>query len=88
MLIVTIDRVERSTAMVELNEGRLVPVPVKRFPATPREGEVYRVPLDDKGDPVWSLAVRDRGEEERRKHDVGGRIDALRKRDAGGDVEL
>jgi hypothetical protein len=88
MLTVTIDRVERSTAMVELDEGRVIKVAIEHFPARPREGEVYQVPLDARGEPIWSSASRDREEEERRMKDVARRMDALRKRDAGGDVEL
>jgi hypothetical protein len=87
-LIVSIDRVEGSTAIAETDDGLHFEVPVKSFDEKPSEGMIYRVPLDRTGNPDWPRATRDPAEESKRKADLTNRMANLRKRDPGGDIKL
>jgi len=87
-MIVAIDRVERAIAVAESDDGRRFEVPVARFKAAPREGRIYRVPVDGKGEPQWEKSVADDDEMQRRKKALGDRVERLRKKDPGGDVKL
>jgi hypothetical protein len=88
MLIVAIDRVEGMVAVAESDDGRRWEIPVRQLKPAPAEGMIYQVPVDRKSKPVWTKAVRDEAEETRRKKALGGRVEALRERDHGGDIEL
>ena len=87
-VIVAIDRVERAIAVAESDDGRRFEVPVARFKAAPREGRIYRVPVDERGELQWEKSVADDDEMQRRRKALGDRVDHLRKKDPGGDVTL
>jgi hypothetical protein len=88
MLIVSIDRVEGKVAVAESDDGRRWEIPLRQLRPAPTEGMIYRVPVDKKSKPVWAKAVRDVAEEAQRRKALGGRVEALRERDHGGDIEL
>ena len=84
-----VDRRENDVIIIVDEAGRAMDVPSARLPAKARaEGAVLRVPLDHEGLPRWKEAVRDRGEERRRRARVAQRIERLKRSDPGGDVEL
>jgi hypothetical protein len=87
-LTVSVDRIERSTVVLEGEDGRAFKVPVKTFPVRPSEGMLYRVPLDAAGKPLWSQAVGDPEAAERLKKELAARMKSLRATDPGGDVKL
>jgi hypothetical protein len=84
-----VDRKEGDVVVVVDEDGRVTDVPSVRLPAQARrEGAVLRVPLDSAGMPSWEDAVRDRGEERRRRAMMAARIERLKRTDPGGDIEL
>lgn len=87
-LLVSIDRIEKSTAVAEGDDGRTFEVPIKTFTGRPREGMIYRVPLDGRGEPIWTEAVADSAAEAARKADLEARMYWLRRKDPGGDIKL
>ena len=87
-ITVSIDRIEGTVAVAETDEGQHFEIAVKTFGEKPREGMIYRVPLDRSGKPDWPNAVPDPAEQAKRKSDLTARMNTLRKRDSGGDIEL
>ncbi len=83
-----VDRIEGSEVVLESDRGTRVTVAVQDLPSTPREGMVYLVLLDDKRQPIWSSAVTDTAEEERRKQELGERMEKLKAHDDGKDIVL
>lgn len=84
-----VDRKEGDVIVVVDEDGRTTDVPSARLPAQARrEGAVLRVPLGSEGTPRWEDAMRDRGEERRRRAMMAARIERLKRSDPGGDVEL
>ena len=84
-----VDRKEGDVIVVTDEKGRATDVPSARLPAQARrEGAVLSVPLGSEGTPRWEDAVRDRGEERRRRAMMAARIERLKRGDPGGDVEL
>ena len=83
-----VDRREGRMLVVENEEGVCHDVAAKELPADCRvEGAVLDVPIAG-AVPQWSIAVRNRAEEQRRVADLTSRMNKLRAADAGGDVEL
>jgi hypothetical protein len=76
--------------MVVVDEaGQSFNISANRIPTKARvEGAVLRVKLDADGVPQWEDAVRDRGEERRRRAAAADRLRRLGRKDRGGDVEL
>jgi hypothetical protein len=87
-LIVVVDRVEVGKASLEADDGRRFERPAKSFAFPLSEGAVLRVDLDSAGRLQWKTAVRDLGEESRRRGELGERMDRLRGADGGGDIKL
>lgn len=87
-LVVSVDRVEGPTVMLEGDDGRSFSVSLKVLGEQPREGMLYRVPLDRSGEPLWPQAVADDAAADRRKRDLDARMKALRHKDSGGDTKL
>ena len=87
-LIVSVDRIEGRTIVLEGDDGRRFEVPVRDFPEQPAEGRIYVVPLGKSGVPNWKLATVDEAETTRRLKDLKRRMETLRRPDKGGDVEL
>jgi hypothetical protein len=87
-MIVVVDRVEGGTASLEADDGRRFERAAKGFGFPVSEGAVLRVNVDATGRPRWKTAVRDLGEEARRRSALGARMDKLRASDDGGDVKL
>lgn len=87
-ILVAVDRIEKTIAVLEGDDGRDFEVPVKSLTDRPKEGMVYRVPVDSEGKPDWAQAVADSVEAARRVADRKRRMDALRKKDTGGDIDL
>jgi hypothetical protein len=85
---VSVDRVERSVAVLEADDGRRFEVAAAELDPKPVEGMVYRVPITSSGKPMWKDAVVDAAEAERRAADLTKRMNALRQRDTGGDIDL
>jgi hypothetical protein len=87
-IFVAVDRIEGLVAVLEGDDGHTFEVPVKSFKHKPKEGMVYRVPVDSRKNPEWAHAVSDPTEASRRLADRKRRMDARRKHDNGGDIEL
>ena len=84
-----VDRKEGDFIVVIDEAGRAIDVQSARLPARARgEGAVLRVPIDANGTPRWGDAVRDRGEERRRRALIAARIERLKRTDPGGDIKL
>ena len=74
--------------VIEDADGVYRDVPAEDIPRACRvEGAVLDVPVTAAG-PQWGSATRNREEEQRRVTDLTHRMNGLRARDAGGDVEL
>ena len=87
--IFVVDRREGSLMVVVDAEGRSTNISANRLPTKARvEGAVLRVVLDADGNPLWEDAVRDRGEERRRRAETAKRIRRLERGDRGGDIDL
>jgi hypothetical protein len=89
-LILALDRIERTTAILVDEQGRTIALPMERLPRNPppAEGDVLRVPVDASGRPRWPDAAIDRAETDRRRAAAAETLERLRKRDPGGDVKL
>ncbi len=87
--IFVVDRREGSLMVVVDEAGQSTNVSANRIPTKARvEGAVLRVKLDAEGNPEWEDAVRDRGEERRRRAEVAKRVRRLERGDRGGDIKL
>jgi hypothetical protein len=86
-ILAVVDRIEGQSVVLEVDGGGERIVPKASLPAAV-EGAVLRVRLSPNGEPDWSTAVRDRDEETARRDQLGKRDDRLRRRDAGGDIDL
>lgn len=74
--------------VLEADDGSLADVPANDLPSACRaEGAVLDVPISF-GSPQWGSAKRNRAEERRRVTDLTKRMERLRRKDPGGDVEL
>ena len=83
-----VDRIEGKVAVVERPDGSMVDVPKASLPAACRsEGAVFTAPTDG-ATTIWKDAKRDRDEERRRVTALTKRMNSLRRKDAGGDVDL
>ncbi len=83
-----VDRREGQTLVIEDATGAMIDVPANELPSNCRaEGAVLEVPMTH-GAPNWGDAKRNRAEERRILKDLGARLDRLRRKDPGGDVEL
>ena len=83
-----VDRREGAMLAIEDADGVFRDVPVADLPAECRaEGAVIDVPVVA-GRPDWGRAERNRAEERRRVMELTKRMNRLRKKDPGGDVEL
>lgn len=84
-----VDRMEEGIAILVEDEGEIVvEVSAADLGDHAVEGAVLLVPLGEVGEPIWGEAVRAEDEEADRLEDAEGRLDRLRKRDPGGDVDL
>jgi hypothetical protein len=84
----TVDRMEGALAILLDDRGGRIERPRDSLPLRLKEGMVLLVPLDDLGELDWSAVTRDEAEERRRLEDAKARLERLRKRDPGGDVNL
>lgn len=83
-----VDRREGRMLVMEDADGAFQDVPASEVPSVCRvEGAVVDVPLSF-GVPEWGSAKRNRAEERRRVTDLTKRMDRLRRKDAGGDINL
>jgi len=89
--ICAVDRVEGSgadaIAVVVGDDERVEEVPTRELGRLAIEGAVLRVPLRD-GKPDWASARRDLEEEGKRREALSLRLEKLRDRDPGGDIQL
>jgi hypothetical protein len=83
-----VDRIEGALAVLIDDAGRAVDVRVDLLPPALEEGSVVRVPHGPAGDPDWSAARLVPGEAERRRAEARDRLDELRRRDPGGDIDV
>ncbi len=82
-----VDRIEGSTAVLLLDSGKTLGVPLTELPAGTREGAVLRIVYDD-GVMDWSTARIDKAETARRKQKAADILKSLRRRDPGGDIVI
>ena len=86
--IFVVDRIEGRSVVLVPDEGDDdVVMPRKQLSVPVDEGTVLRVPLKD-GVPDWKHAKSDPAERARRVREMGRRMEALRAKDPGGDLEL
>ena len=85
-LIVSVDRLEGTIAVLEAEDGRVFEVPVTSFKIPPREGMIYRVPVGKQ--PQWAKAQPDHEATALRKAEMEKRLKNLMRHDHGGDVKL
>ena len=82
-----IDRFEGDTAVLLGDDGSEHEVQRSLLPPGAREGSVVRVPVSGPL-PDWSRAVLDEAELHRRDIAARERLDRLKRRDPGGNIEL
>lgn len=88
LAVYVVDRLEgRFAVLVDDDGAEDVLVERKTFPFEVEEGMVLRVPVAE-GRADWRLAEADEAERERRLEDERARMNRLRSRDPGGDLEL
>lgn len=86
--IFVVDRIEGRSVVLVPDEGDDdVVLPRKQLAVAVEEGTVLRVPLKH-GVLDWEHAESDPAERARRVKEMGRRMDALRAKDPGGDLEL
>ncbi len=84
-----VDRREAAVVVVIDDDGTTFDVPGSALPKDCRaEGAVFDAPVGEDGAPIWKGAKRNRAAERGRLHEAQERIERLRRRDPGGDVEL
>jgi hypothetical protein len=83
-----VDRTEGKVAIVVADEGNTLEVPLRDLPKGTREGTVLRIDASRARPPLWSNAVIDESERERRLKSARETINRLGDADPGGDVEL
>ncbi len=83
-----VDRLEGHVAVLVTDDGEQVDVPKTSLPFRVREGMVLRVTVDGRGHPEWPSAERDETEERRRMDHARARLERLKRRDPGGDIQL
>ena len=82
-----VDRIEDRRLVLAEDDGTEVVLAKRELPVQVGEGTVLRVQLED-GKPDWTTARIDAAEQARRLESARKRMDELRKRDPGGDLEL
>lgn len=83
-----IDAIEAGVARVEDDAGRWFELPAALLPNGVRAGDVLRVVAMRGGEQALVRLVRDPGERRRRESAALERLERLRGRDPGGDLEL
>lgn len=84
-----VDRIEGDVAILVEDEGEIVvEVSAAELGDHATEGAVLLVPLGSVGEPVWSEAERSEMDEAQRREESEERLERLRARDPGGDIEL
>ena len=79
-----VDRREGAVMVVVDEAGRSTNISANRIPTKARvAGAVLRVKLDAAGEPLWDDAVRDRGEERRRRAVAAKELRQLERGDRG-----
>ena len=80
-----VGRREGAVMVVVDDAGQATTISANRIPTKARvEGAVLRVKLDAAGEPLWEDAVRDRGEERRRRAAAAKELRRLERGDRGG----
>jgi hypothetical protein len=85
--IFVVDRIEDRHLVLAGDDGSEVVLAKRELPVRVGEGTVLRVQLAD-GKADWTTARIDAAEQARRLESAKTRMDELRKRDPGGDLEL
>jgi Protein of unknown function (DUF3006) len=84
-----VDRRERRIVIVIDDDEVAYDVTASDLPPDCRkEGAVFDAPVGGDGVPRWGEAKRNRDEESRRIREASQRLERLRQRDPGGDVDL
>ena len=84
-----VDRVEGDLAVVEVDGGAVLDLPLWLLPAGTREGDVVTVAASGEEDGALRLTLRvDPAAGARGREAAAARLERLRARDPGGDVEL
>ena len=87
--VFVVDRLEGETAVLVADEGSgTLSVPRGELPAGVSEGAVLRVPLAADGTPSWADAVLDEELRVERLRGLQERLEALKRRDPGGDITM
>ena len=73
----TIDRFEAQWAVLETPNGKTINYPRNLLPKSAKEGDVFNLNID-----ISKEAT------EERKTNIQGRVDDLKKKDNGGDIQL
>jgi len=83
-----VDRVEGEHAVLVGDGGDDHVVKLRDLPRDAKEGAVFRVSRDSKGNLDWGTAEIDEREAARRRRMADEVLRDLRRRDPGGDIEL
>jgi hypothetical protein len=84
----TVDRILKDHVVLIQDSGDELVVERGDLPATVREGDVLRIPLNRAGKLNWAAARIDAEETARRRREGRSILKDLRRRDPGGDIEL
>lgn len=84
-----VDRVEGAFAAVELPGRGVVDLPVDWLPVGAKEGDVLRLSISDTPEGARRLELAlDQDDTRATREDAAARLQRLRERDPGGDLEL
>ena len=84
-----VDRVEGELAVVEVDGGAVLDLPLWLLPPGTREADVVTVASISEGDGALRVTLRlDRAAADAARDAAAERLERLRARDPGGDVEL
>ncbi|MFQ5890731.1 MAG: DUF3006 domain-containing protein [Gemmatimonadota bacterium] len=87
-VLLVVDRIEGSLAVLVSDSGDEETVPVRLLPSGVREGAVLRVTRDAAEGFLWSTARLDPAEAERRLDRARRMLEELSEQDTGSDLEL
>ena len=83
-----VDRLEGEIAVLVADDTSVSELPSRMLPHGIHEGSILRVELDASGAPIWSAAVIDKAEQDRRLREMQRKLKELRAKDPGGDITL
>ena len=84
----TVDRIEGAYYVLIDEDGQVVNVDRSTFTHPPAEGDVLEIDTTEESERDWATARPAPRETRRRQEDAEARLERLRRKDPGGDIEM